>query len=50
MAETKSLHKLSYDEFRQSVHTDFRTAAISRETSLMGRKEVLTGKAKFGIF
>ena len=29
---------------------DFRVACISRETSLMGRKEVLTGKAKFGIF
>lgn len=29
---------------------DYRLACISRETSLLGRKEVLTGKAKFGIF
>ncbi len=29
---------------------DYRLACISREASLLGRKEVLTGKAKFGIF
>jgi pyruvate/2-oxoglutarate/acetoin dehydrogenase E1 component/TPP-dependent pyruvate/acetoin dehydrogenase alpha subunit len=32
------------------VLNDYRIACISRETSLLGRKEVLTGKAKFGIF
>jgi pyruvate/2-oxoglutarate/acetoin dehydrogenase E1 component/TPP-dependent pyruvate/acetoin dehydrogenase alpha subunit len=42
--------RLSYDLFRQQVLNDYRTACISRETSLLGRKEVLTGKAKFGIF
>lgn len=42
--------KLSFDRFREEVLTDFRTACISREVSLLGRKEVLTGKAKFGIF
>ena len=41
---------LSYDAFRTAVIEDYRTAVISRETSLLGRKEVLTGKAKFGIF
>ena len=34
----------------QEVIEDFTIACISREASLMGRKEVLTGKAKFGIF
>jgi pyruvate/2-oxoglutarate/acetoin dehydrogenase E1 component/TPP-dependent pyruvate/acetoin dehydrogenase alpha subunit len=42
--------KLSYDKFRQQVLRDYGFACESRETSLIGRKEVLTGKAKFGIF
>jgi pyruvate/2-oxoglutarate/acetoin dehydrogenase E1 component/TPP-dependent pyruvate/acetoin dehydrogenase alpha subunit len=42
--------KLSFDKFREEVLKDYRIACISRETSLLGRKEVLTGKAKFGIF
>lgn len=42
--------KLSFDRFRDEVLKDYRVACISRETSLLGRKEVLTGKAKFGIF
>lgn len=35
---------------KQEVIEDFRIANLSREASLLGRKEVLTGKAKFGIF
>lgn len=42
--------KLSFESFREEVLLDFKIACISRETSLLGRKEVLTGKAKFGIF
>ena len=42
--------KLSFEKFRNEVLNDFRIACISRETSLLGRKEVLSGKAKFGIF
>jgi len=41
---------LSFEAFRDSVLADYRTALISREVSLLGRREVLTGKAKFGIF
>jgi len=41
---------LSFDEFKKVVLNDFRIANESRQASLMGRKEVLTGKAKFGIF
>jgi len=41
---------MSYDRFRQEVLQDYRVAMESRETSLLGRREVLTGKAKFGIF
>lgn len=41
---------MSYDGFRQQVLSDYRIAIESRETSLLGRREVLTGKAKFGIF
>ncbi len=42
--------KISKEKARQQVLDDFRLANISREMSLLGRKEVLTGKAKFGIF
>ena len=41
---------LSFEAFRQSVIADYRIALTSREVSLLGRREVLTGKAKFGIF
>ena len=41
---------LSYEGFKNHVLGDYRMAVISRETSLLGRREVLTGKAKFGIF
>lgn len=42
--------KLSFERFREEVLRDYGTACESREASLLGRKEVLTGKAKFGIF
>ena len=42
--------KLSFENFRNEVLKDYQYACESRETSLLGRKEVLTGKAKFGIF
>jgi pyruvate/2-oxoglutarate/acetoin dehydrogenase E1 component/TPP-dependent pyruvate/acetoin dehydrogenase alpha subunit len=42
--------KLSFEEFKQEVLKDFELAVTSREASLIGRREVLTGKAKFGIF
>src|SRR5207342_268661 len=48
--ELLSSEKLSFDRFRNEVLNDYRLACESRETSLLGRKEVLTGKAKFGIF
>ena len=42
--------QVSFDEFKDEVINDYKLACISREMSLTGRKEVLTGKAKFGIF
>ena len=45
-----SLEKLSFDKFREEILKDYRVVCESREASLLGRKEVLTGKAKFGIF
>lgn len=41
--------EITKDELKQEVLQDFRLANYSREISLMGRREVLTGKAKFGI-
>jgi pyruvate/2-oxoglutarate/acetoin dehydrogenase E1 component/TPP-dependent pyruvate/acetoin dehydrogenase alpha subunit len=48
--ESLEQEDLSYEAFREEVLNDYRLACESREASLMGRKEVLTGKAKFGIF
>ncbi|MDR4988740.1 MAG: thiamine pyrophosphate-dependent enzyme [Bacteroidales bacterium] len=45
-----SKKKSSSPEYRAAVLNDYRTAVESRHASLMGRREVLTGKAKFGIF
>lgn len=41
---------LTREDFRKQVLHDYRMACESRQASLLGRKEVLTGKAKFGIF
>ena len=41
---------VSFEDFKKEVLHDYKIAKISRECSLLGRKEVLTGKAKFGIF
>ncbi len=42
--------ELSFDNFRSIVINDYRIAFESRQASILGRREVLTGKAKFGIF
>ncbi len=43
-------NNLTFDDFKKIVLNDYRIAYESRQASLLGRKEVLTGKAKFGIF
>lgn len=45
-----SLTPIDFDTFRKEVLADYQLACESREASLLGRKEVLMGKAKFGIF
>lgn len=45
-----SQEKLSYEDFKNEILHDYKVAVLSRECSLLGRREVLTGKAKFGIF
>jgi pyruvate/2-oxoglutarate/acetoin dehydrogenase E1 component/TPP-dependent pyruvate/acetoin dehydrogenase alpha subunit len=50
VAAVQDLNQLSFDNFREEVLNDYRIAYVSRQASLMGRREVLTGKAKFGIF
>ncbi|MGZ3778462.1 MAG: thiamine pyrophosphate-dependent dehydrogenase E1 component subunit alpha, partial [Mucilaginibacter sp.] len=42
--------ELSFDDFKNIVINDYRIGYESRQASLLGRREVLTGKAKFGIF
>ncbi|MDN5284578.1 MAG: transketolase [Mucilaginibacter sp.] len=42
--------ELSFDDFKKIVINDYRIGYESRQASLIGRREVLTGKAKFGIF
>jgi len=48
--QIQNKQKLSFEDFKTEVLNDYRIAKISRECSLLGRREVLTGKAKFGIF
>jgi len=50
MSETTSKTEITFEDFKQEVLNDYKIAIVSRECSLLGRKEVLTGKAKFGIF
>ena len=42
--------KIKFNDFKNKVLNDYKLAVLSRECSLLGRKEVLTGKAKFGVF
>ena len=42
--------EISLKKFKEKVIDDFRTVSLSRETSVQGRREVLLGKGKFGIF
>ncbi|RRA93291.1 alpha-ketoacid dehydrogenase subunit alpha/beta [Paenimyroides viscosum] len=50
MNQATTKEALTFEDFKKEVLNDYTTARISRECSLLGRKEVLTGKAKFGIF
>jgi pyruvate/2-oxoglutarate/acetoin dehydrogenase E1 component/TPP-dependent pyruvate/acetoin dehydrogenase alpha subunit len=47
---TKNAAELSFDDFKEIVINDYRVGFESRQASIIGRREVLTGKAKFGIF
>ena len=46
---TSTETKIDKQDFIKELLNDFRVMCLSREASLLGRKEVLTGKAKFGI-
>ncbi len=50
MIKEKTNAALTFEDFKTEVLKDYKIAITSRECSLLGRKEVLTGKAKFGIF
>ena len=50
MTKTQSQKEISFEDFKTEVLNDYKIAITSRECSLLGRREVLTGKAKFGIF
>lgn len=47
---TNSKTEITFEDFKTEVLNDYKIAVTSRECSLLGRREVLTGKAKFGIF
>ncbi len=50
LATESKTSNLSFNDFKSEILNDYKIARISRECSLLGRREVLTGKAKFGIF
>jgi pyruvate/2-oxoglutarate/acetoin dehydrogenase E1 component/TPP-dependent pyruvate/acetoin dehydrogenase alpha subunit len=47
---SKTSNDISFEDFKAQILQDYEIAFISRSCSILGRKEVLTGKAKFGIF
>lgn len=49
-SKKETAQEKSFEDYKKEVLTDFKLANESRQASLLGRKEVLTGKAKFGIF
>ncbi len=50
LSSAKDLKNMDFEAFKAEVLNDYKLAFESRQASLLGRKEVLTGKAKFGIF
>lgn len=48
--DLENIDESSFFIFKNEILNDYKLARISREISLLGRKEVLNGKAKFGIF
>ncbi|MBC8768472.1 transketolase [Arenibacter sp. BSSL-BM3] len=48
--DSEASNDISFDDFQLQILKDYEIAVTSRECSLLGRREVLTGKAKFGIF
>ena len=50
MIQVENNVALTFEDFKTEVINDYKIAMNSRECSLLGRREVLTGKAKFGIF
>ncbi|SNB14757.1 alpha-ketoacid dehydrogenase subunit alpha/beta [Flavobacterium psychrophilum] len=50
MTQVEEKQPLTFEDFKTEVIQDYTIATTSRECSLLGRREVLTGKAKFGIF
>ena len=48
--DTTTKKEITFQNYKSEVITDYKIAVTSRECSLLGRREVLTGKTKFGIF
>ncbi len=49
-SNTTTNSEINFYDFKEKILNDYKLAVLSRECSLLGRKEVLTGKAKFGVF
>ena len=47
--KTQEIKDITFEDFQSAVLNDYRIACESRETSLMGRREVLSGKGSFGF-
>jgi pyruvate/2-oxoglutarate/acetoin dehydrogenase E1 component/TPP-dependent pyruvate/acetoin dehydrogenase alpha subunit len=49
-SDPSTTKEITFEDFQTEILNDYKIAFTSRECSLLGRREVLTGKAKFGIF
>ena len=50
MQSNTNKNQISFNQFKEEILEDYKVAFTSRECSIIGRREVLTGKASFGIF
>jgi 2-oxoisovalerate dehydrogenase E1 component len=48
--EKEEDHKINFTAFKKQVLEDYKIAVLSRQCSYLGRREVFSGKGKFGIF
>ena len=50
ISTAKTKNKISKDQFKESIISDYKLVCEVRESGAQGRRDVLSGKGSFGIF